>query len=478
MNMLNQEVALLYCESEQLVTFIVFIALLCIKCGEPNFNYVLFYLVFELFLLCLPCPFEDCAANEFTCTNRMCIPDHLRCNYHQDCEDGSDEKNCPDEGCRQDEFTCANGECITNQYRCDGSYDCTDDSDELNCPSTNPPAPSTCSPLEFECDRGRCLSSSFRCNRVFDCADMSDEQEGQCLPGQFRCNDSSCIPESRRCDNYRDCSDDELNCVGCAENEFQCADRTCLPARMRCNGFPECLDRSDEANCPSGPPTCSSQQFQCSDGFCISNVQRCDDHIDCPDASDEAGCGCRPDEFECNDGSCVPQSLRCDSHYNCSDGSDEQKCGREVVFQCRDEGPRRARVHWVRGNGLPLPPGSRDFNGRLEMPEIQLDHSGTYICEALVTLPQPRPPEACAIHEATCSNGECISKTLDVKSENGGVYRCTVTADSGQYYEEYVLTLQGLILYNGQHLNGSGDFISLGLNDSYVEFRFNSRFRS
>ncbi|KAK7791103.1 hypothetical protein R5R35_012915 [Gryllus longicercus] len=400
----------------------------------------------------------DCAANEFTCTNRMCIPDHLRCNYHQDCEDGSDEKNCPDEGCRQDEFTCANGECITNQYRCDGSYDCTDDSDELNCPSTNPPAPSTCSPLEFECDRGRCLSSSFRCNRVFDCADMSDEQgcEGQCLPGQFRCNDSSCIPESRRCDNYRDCSDDELNC---------------------------------------GPPTCSSQQFQCSDGFCISNVQRCDDQIDCPDASDEAGCGCRPDEFECNDGSCVPQSLRCDSHYDCSDGSDEQKCepstpapspcrsnefrcvrsgecissslvcnkrfdcqdysdeencdsrdglnlktypdeqiikeGREVVFQCRDEGPRRARVHWVRGNGLPLPPGSRDFNGRLEMPEIQLDHSGTYICEALgvpastpgrqvsvhltvepFTLPQPRPPEACAIHEATCSNGECISKTL------------------------------------------------------------------
>lgn len=59
------------------------------------------------------------------------------------------------------------------------------------------------------------------------------------------------------------------------------------------------------------------------------------------------------------------------------------RLGREVVFQCRDEGLLRARVRWIRGNGLPLPPGSRDINGRLEIPNIQLDHSGTYICEAV-----------------------------------------------------------------------------------------------
>jgi len=53
------------------------------------------------------------------------------------------------------------------------------------------------------------------------------------------------------------------------------------------------------------------------------------------------------------------------------------------VFQCRDEGLLRARVRWIRGNGLPLPPGSRDINGRLEIPNIQLEHAGTYICEAL-----------------------------------------------------------------------------------------------
>lgn len=46
--------------------------------------------------------------------------------------------------------------------------------------------------------------------------------------------------------------------------------------------------------------------------------------------------------------------------------------GREVVFQCRDEGPARAAVRWSRGSGLALPPGTRDFNGRLEMPNIQV----------------------------------------------------------------------------------------------------------
>lgn len=59
------------------------------------------------------------------------------------------------------------------------------------------------------------------------------------------------------------------------------------------------------------------------------------------------------------------------------------KLDREVVFQCRDEGPYRAKVQWTRGNGLPLPPGSRDINGRLEMPNIKVEHSGLYICQAL-----------------------------------------------------------------------------------------------
>lgn len=56
--------------------------------------------------------------------------------------------------------------------------------------------------------------------------------------------------------------------------------------------------------------------------------------------------------------------------------------GREVVFQCRDEGPNRSRVRWTRGPGRKLPAGARDNNGRLEMPNIRVSDSGLYYCEA------------------------------------------------------------------------------------------------
>lgn len=73
------------------------------------------------------------------------------------------------------------------------------------------------------------------------------------------------------------------------------------------------------------------------------------------------------------------------------------KLGREVVFQCRDEGLLRAKVRWLRGNNLPLPPGSRDVNGRLEIPNIQLEHSGVYICEA-VGYPSSTPGQQVSVY--------------------------------------------------------------------------------
>ena len=57
--------------------------------------------------------------------------------------------------------------------------------------------------------------------------------------------------------------------------------------------------------------------------------------------------------------------------------------GREVVFQCRDEGPLRVRVRWVRASDLPFPPGTTDIGGRLEMPNIQIAHTGYFMCAAV-----------------------------------------------------------------------------------------------
>ncbi|CAG7687954.1 unnamed protein product [Allacma fusca] len=201
---------------------------------------------------------------------------------------------------------------------------------------------------------------------------------------------------------------------------------------------------------------CNVNEFRCHvSGRCIDLQLRCDWIPDCgpDDNSDELNCSqniiCPSDQFACEGGSkCIPLSARCDGHYDCADFSDEDcgngkgpflelkphpalqtvRQGNEVVFQCRDESLKRAHVRWARGNGLPLPPGSRDDNGRLEIPNVALDDTGTFVCEATdypastpgarasvylrVESNQLRPPTACAAHEATCTNGECIDKSM------------------------------------------------------------------
>nr|CAD7195790.1 unnamed protein product [Timema douglasi] len=346
---------------------------------------------------------------------------------------------------------------------------------------------------------------------------------GNCLPTEFMCGEGVCIDSKQHCDNYYDCRDfsDEQNCFGCQSNEFQCGSGECVPQSNLCNGNYDCHDGSDEHGCETTPrptqppvtprptPQCPAGQSACRTGNqCVSRSAICDGRYDCQDFSDEDDCARKPCsryEFRCENGPCISIRLRCDGKVDCPfDTSDELDCrskdglnlktypedqmikeGREVVFQCRDEGPLRARVRWLRGNGLPLPPGSRDVSGRLEIPDIQVEHSGTYICEAVgfpqetqgarvsvhltvdpsgkititpskslhtqlympygqnpllkygvlpyseydiyntVELPATRPPTACALNEATCSNGECIDKNRVCD----GQYDCTDGSD-------------------------------------------------
>ncbi|KAJ0183614.1 hypothetical protein K1T71_000037 [Dendrolimus kikuchii] len=102
--------------------------------------------------------------------------------------------------------------------------------------------------------------------------------------------------------------------------------------------------------------------------------------------------------------------------------------GGDVVFQCRDEGPLRAPVRWVREGGKSLKPGFMEKNGRLELFKVSMRDSGVYICQAprylgnpgaekQVSLavepakPTPPPLFGCKSYEATCANGECIPKS-------------------------------------------------------------------
>ncbi|XP_049843588.1 basement membrane-specific heparan sulfate proteoglycan core protein isoform X30 [Schistocerca gregaria] len=404
---------------------------------------------------------EGCADNQFECNDGTCIDLARQCNGFPECRDGSDEFNCPD--------TDFDPEVPGGGYTTGREPDFSRSPDSTEYPTGAPPVDEEeCTAEQFRCSNGLCISDTFRCDGYPDCIDGSDETgcpRRECAVSEFRCRDGTCIPLGRRCDGRTDCSDfsDEYDCPTpaptCSALEFTCGDGSCIDRRRVCDGRPDCRDYSDERDC-----ACRPGEFRCRDGQCVPDYQRCDGVAQCRDSSDEYGCpprpppptppsgNCLPGQFACaSGGQCVPQSSVCNGRPDCRDRSDERDCpavptvgglnlktypddqiikeSREVVFQCRDEGPLRARVHWLRANNQPLPPGSRDVNGRLEMPEIQLEHSGTYICEAIgyypstpgarayvtltveqLDLPVTRPAYTCQPYEATCANLDCIPK--------------------------------------------------------------------
>ncbi|XP_048488585.1 basement membrane-specific heparan sulfate proteoglycan core protein isoform X3 [Plutella xylostella] len=395
---------------------------------------------------------------DFRCHNGECIKDSLRCNSIPECSDGSDEENCANtiipvpEGCNANQYQCRNGLCIDKQFVCDGQLDCTDNSDELSCP---------CSEDNWACRSGQCIPRYSVCDGIPDCPDQSDESACATpapdfgypqyptsttpspvytttgfpirppapYPGAYP--DSGYnrpgYPES----GYPGAGYPGAGYPGSRPGEGSRPGSGSRPGQGG-SGYPDSgFYPGSGSNPGSGSSSypgaggagagdgCNRNEWRCENGPCISSARRCDGHVDCPyDDSDELDCP--PDS---------PVALNLKTYPK------EQTVryvgvGGDVVFQCRDEGPQRAPVRWIREGGRPLKPGSTDRNGRLEMFRVSASDSGTYVCQATKFLgypgselkvvltvdtktstPRPPPFFACKPNEATCGNGQCIPKS-------------------------------------------------------------------
>ena len=116
---------------------------------------------------------ESCDPTYFKCNNSRCIPGRWRCDYDDDCRDGSDELNCTRRLCSESEFRClSDGRCIAAAAVCDGIPQCGDGSDETLCNTTM-----LCKPSQFKCHNSAfCVPSTWKCDREADCIDRSDEE--------------------------------------------------------------------------------------------------------------------------------------------------------------------------------------------------------------------------------------------------------------------------------------------------------------
>ncbi|KAM7349794.1 terribly reduced optic lobes isoform 6-T6 [Cochliomyia hominivorax] len=436
---------------------------------------------------------DHCSKDQWQCDNFECISKRHVCDRYFDCSDHSDEmpKACETKGkdendlvttvltpedCEENQFFC-DDDCHPISIRCNGQYDCADRSDEEECsrPTRRPP---TYPCPQHTCPDGQCYSESERCDGISQCSDGSDEAEC-CAADQYRCRNGDCVPGYAHCNGRHECPDysDEEDCADpipaypsrCSASQFRCDSGQCISAMARCNGYTDCLDSSDEKHCRFNLKDSyyefeglSTPQFSTSSTSTISPL------LSSATSSSSSSKACGPLMYRCENGPCIPLNLRCNGNFDCPlDISDELDCpemdnsidssvpttaspqlnlktypdnqiikeryireGREVIFRCRDEGMLRAKVRWTRPGGRGLPVGSRDKDGRLEIPNIRVEDSGTYICEAVgyprhvpgqqvsvqLTVEKFNPrderlPSACSNTQATCLNGECIDKS-------------------------------------------------------------------
>ncbi|CAH1240507.1 HSPG2 [Branchiostoma lanceolatum] len=139
--------------------------------------------------------------------------------------------------------------------------------------------------------------------------------------------------------------------------------------------------------------------------------------------------------------------------------------GSTAVFTCLASGSPPPEITWRKENG-DLPDDHMIDNGVLTIPSITKEDAGAYICSA-------RNDEGAAEFRAILNVGELIPYFTQTPLS----YMTFPTLREAYLQFDIEVSFkpestEGLILYNGQKNGGAGDFMSLGLSEGYVEFRF------
>nr|XP_037289782.1 basement membrane-specific heparan sulfate proteoglycan core protein-like isoform X27 [Rhipicephalus microplus] len=139
--------------------------------------------------------------------------------------------------------------------------------------------------------------------------------------------------------------------------------------------------------------------------------------------------------------------------------------GSTVVLDCRHNLEPPVAYSWMRDNG-DIPHKALPRDSTLVVPDVRASDAGTYICTAKserTTLEVPTILVVTGLLPRFTQAPLSYMKLPTIVNAYMG-FEVQITFKPEQDH--------GLLLYNGQQEDGSGDFISVGLTKGYVEFRF------